>query len=196
MTMDKTAAKQQRIENILLSLKRFDYLTRSQIQRIHNLKGDRNANRVLKSMEEYLGSFRHGLENVYCLNKAGRDRVQCETIRKKTPNIEHFLLRNQLWIALRYPHTWENEVKLKVGDVSVVSDAKFIKNGVPVFVEVDISQPMIKNRAKIEKYKKIKEMTNDPFHVVYVTQLEGRRAKLNEMLVGLSGKVYTMKEIN
>jgi hypothetical protein len=171
-------------------------LTRSQIQRIHGLKGDRNANRVLKSMEEYLGSFRHGLENVYYLNKAGRDRVQCEVIRKKTPNIEHFLIRNQLWIHLGFPRTWDNEIKLKVGDTSIVCDAKFTaKGGIPVFVEVDVTQPMIKNRAKVEKYKKIREMTGQQFHLVWITQLEGRRAKLQEMMGDLTGRIYSLKEI-
>jgi Replication-relaxation len=193
--MDKRAEKQQRVESILLSLKRFDYLTRSQIQTIHRLKGDRNANRILNDMAEYLGTFRHGLENVYYLNKEGRDRVRSTVIRKKTPNIQHFLLRNQLWIHLKFPHTWENEVRLTAGDVSIIPDAKFVKNGILVFVEVDVAQPMVKNRAKIERYKKIRELTGDPFHVVWITEIESRRPALNELMSGLSGKVYTFNEI-
>lgn len=188
--------KQQRIENILLSLKRFDYLTRAQIQTIHGLKGERNANRVLNDMDEYLGKFRHEKEYVYYLNKAGRDRINCDVIRKKTPNIQHFLIRNQMWIALKYPRTWENEIKIKVGDTSIVCDAKYtLKGGIPVFVEVDVTQPMIKNRAKIEKYRKIGEMTGQPFHLLWITEVEGRRAKLTEMMAGLSGKIYTLKDI-
>jgi hypothetical protein len=160
------------------------------------LKGDRNANRFLKSMEEYLGTFRHGMENVYYLNKAGRDRIGCETIRKKTPNVKHFLIRNQLWIHLQKPYTWENEIKVKVGDTAIVCDAKFTAKGnIPVFVEVDVTQPMIKNRAKIEKYKKIKDMTGQPFHLVWITELDGRRAKLKEITEGLTGHVYTLNEI-
>jgi hypothetical protein len=195
--MDKKAAKQQRIENILLNLKRFDYLTRAQLQRIHNLKGERNANRVLNSMDEYLNKFRHGMEYVYCLNKAGRERVQCDVIRKKTPNIDHFLLRNQLWIHLKYPSTWENEIRINVGDQSIVCDAKFMaKGGIPVFVEADVTQPMIKNKQKADRYRKIKAMSADPFHVVWITQLDSRRAKLNELMEGLTGRVYTLNEIN
>lgn len=147
-------------------------------------------------MEQYLGSFRHGLENVYYLNKNGRDRVQCDVIRKKTPNIQHFLLRNQAWIYLKRPRTWENEVKVIVGDASIVCDAKFsAKGGIPVFVEIDVAQPMIKNQRKIEKYKKLQTLTDQPFHVVWVTELESRRPKLTELSAGLSGRVYTLKEI-
>jgi hypothetical protein len=194
--MDKTAAKQQRIENILLSLKRFDYLTRAQLQFIHNLKGDRNANRILTGMDEYLHHFRHGLEKVYYLSKAGRERVGAEVVRKKTPNIQHFLLRNQLWIHLGYPHTWENEIKITVKDISVVCDAKFnMKDKNLGIVEVDISQPMIKNKAKIDKYRKIKEMTGNEFHLIWVTELESRKTKLLELMKGLPGHVFTLKEI-
>ncbi|MFJ5624773.1 replication-relaxation family protein [Peribacillus loiseleuriae] len=114
--MDKRAFKQQRQEDILLSLKKFDYLTRSQIQIIHDLKGDRNANRVLNDMAEYLGTFRHEGNIVYYLNKNGRERIQHDVIRKKTPNIQHFLVRNQLWMHLKRPHSWQNEAKIKVGD--------------------------------------------------------------------------------
>jgi hypothetical protein len=193
--MNKTAMKQQRIENILLSLRKFDYLTRAQIQQIHGLGGDRNANRILNDMSDYLDSFRNELEKVYYLNKNGRERVGHGVIRKKTQNIDHFLLRNQLWIHLKKPHTWDNEYKLTAGDVSIVCDAHFIKNGIKAFVEVDIAQPMIKNRAKIEKYKKIKELTGDPFHLIWITQLESRRPKLNELMDGLPGRVFTHNEI-
>lgn len=171
-------------------------MTRSQIQTIHNLKGDRNANRFLNDMEEYLASFRHGLEKVYYLNKAGRDRVNCDVIRKKTPQIQHFLIRNQLWIHLKRPHTWENEIKITAGDTSIVCDSKFTAKGnIPVFVEVDVSQPMAQNQRKIEKYKRFKELVGEPFHLVWITELESRRPKLTELSSGLSGHVYTLKEI-
>ena len=158
--MNKRVAKQQRIENILLTLRKFDYMNRSQLQAIHNLKSDRNANRFLNDMSEYLCSFRNGLENVYYLSKEGRERVKCDVIRKKTPQIQHFLLRNQLWIHLNCPSGWENEIKIEAGNTSIVCDAKYTANNIPVFVEVDISQPMSVNKKKIEKYKKIQELTD------------------------------------
>ncbi len=170
-------------------------MTRLQLQTIHNLKGDRNANRILNDMSEYLHSFRHGLENVYYLSKTGRERIKSDVIRKKTPNVQHFLLRNQLWMHLKYPSTWQNEVRIKIGDISIVCDAIFKNNNAHVFVEVDVSQPMIENKRKIDKYKKIKEITNQDFILIYVTELESRRMKLTELMKGLKGKVYTLNEI-
>ncbi|MGG1691828.1 replication-relaxation family protein [Heyndrickxia ginsengihumi] len=193
--MDKRAAKQQRIESILLSLKKQGYLTRRQIQTIHNLKGDRNANRILNDMSEYLQSFRHEMEKVYYLSRKGRERVKCDVVRKKTPNIQHFLLRNQLWVYLRCPSSWKNEIKIKVDNVSIVCDAMFYKGKIPVFVEVDVSQPMVKNRGKIEKYRKIRDLTGQEFILIWITELESRRTKLNALMSGLKGRVYTLSEI-
>ena len=146
-------------------------------------------------MAEYLGTFRHEREIVYHLNKNGRDRVQHDVIRKKTPNIQHFLVRNQLWMHLKRPYSWQNEAKIKVGDTSIVCDALFNQKGVTVFVEVDITQPMINNRKKIDRYKKIKELTDQPFHVVWITEIESRKPKLTELSARLTGRIYTLKEI-
>lgn len=187
--------KEQRTESILWSLKRFDYLLQSQIQVIHDLKGDRNANRILNGMSEYICSFRNGLEKVYYLNKNGREFVDHDVIRKKTANVEHFITRNQLWIYLRRPKDWENEVQIKAGDISIVCDAKTSQNGFPAFVEVDISQPMQVNKAKIEKYKKIQKLSKDPFYVVWVTKFSSRKKKLMELSAGLNVHVFTSEEI-
>ncbi|WP_352524872.1 replication-relaxation family protein [Heyndrickxia oleronia] len=188
--------KQQRIEDILLSLKKMDYLTRAQIQAIHNLKGDRNANRILFDMSEYLSSFRHEAQKVYYLNKAGRERIKCDVVRVKTPQIQHFLLRNELWIYLGKPSSWKNEMKIKVKDISLVTDAMFhINKRTMAFVEVDVSQSMKVNKMKMDKYQKIKEMTGNEFHVIWITELESRRIKLNELMKDMPGKVYTLKEI-
>ncbi|WP_352921199.1 replication-relaxation family protein [Peribacillus simplex] len=195
MKMNNSLKKQMRIESILWSLKRFDYLTQTQIQAIHNLKGDRNANRILNGMSDYISSFRNGLEKVYYLNKNGREYVDHNIIRKKTPNAEHFITRNQLWIHLRRPKEWQNEVQIKAGDISIVCDAKTSQNNIPVFVEVDISQPMQINKAKIQKYKKLQQISKDPFYVVWVTKFPGRKKKLMELSKGLKGHVYTVEEI-
>lgn len=178
-----------------MSLKRFDYLTRRQIQTIHNLGGDRNANRILNDMSEYLQSFRHGMELVYYLSKTGRERVKCEVIRKKTPNIQHFLLRNQLWIYLKCPSSWKNEVKIKASDTTVICDAVFYQGDTPIFVEVDCSQSMAINKKKIEKYRKIRELTEQDFILAWVTELESRRSRLNALCAGLKTRVFTLNEI-
>lgn len=191
----KTAAKQQRIDEILYSLKEYDFLTRSQLQELHDLKSTRNANRFLKSMETFVSTFRHDMEYVYYLSKEGRERVNDNKIRKKTANIRHILLRNQLRIYLKNPRGWVNEVKISSGDTSIVSDAKYMMNNIPVFVEVDISQPMATNKEKIDKYKKIRANSGEAFSIVWVTELESRREKLQELMVGLTGRVYTLGDI-
>ena len=187
--------KQMRMESILLSLSKLDYLTQAQIQAIHELKSPRNANRILNSMSDYLSSFRLGLEKVYYLNKNGREFVNQPTVRKKTPNVEHFLTRNQLWIYMQRPKEWKNEAKVIVGDSSIVCDAQTYQGNIPVFIEVDISQSMQVNKQKIQKYRKLKELSKDPFYVVWVTKIDSRRKRISELSQGLPGYIYTLEEI-
>ncbi len=74
--------KEKREEAILLSLKKCDYLTREQIQKMHDLGKPRNAHRVLSDMEEYISSFTNDRKHVYYLNKDGRERVGATKVRK------------------------------------------------------------------------------------------------------------------
>ena len=80
--MEKIVKKVQREENILLSLKKLSYLSRSQIQVLHDLGSARNASRILQHMNNYVSSFRDG-ENIYYLNKDGRERVNSKKVLKK-----------------------------------------------------------------------------------------------------------------
>ncbi|MGE7880176.1 replication-relaxation family protein [Peribacillus muralis] len=162
---------------------------------MHDLKSVRNANRILKSMSEFLGSFRNDLEKVYYLNKKGREHVGCNIARHKTQNIDHFLTRNQLYVHLKQPRTWQNELRIKAGDFSVICDAKFEDNGIPVFVEVDCQQHMIINKQKADKYRKLKEITGQKFHLIWVTEIESRKDKLRELSFGIPGRVYSLNEI-
>ncbi|SEH78722.1 Replication-relaxation [Halobacillus karajensis] len=146
-------------------------------------------------MSKYLSSYRYGLETVYYLNKEGRDQVGCEVIRKKTPQVQHYLLRNQLWIYLKRPKSWQNEVKVEGAEHSIICDAQFEKKGVPVFVEVDVSQAMAVNKRKIEKYRQIQLMTGEPFYLLWVTEIEGRKPKLESYMNGMLGYVYSIGEI-
>lgn len=146
-------------------------------------------------MSEYLGSFRNDLEKVYYLNKRGREYVGCNIARSKTQNVGHFLTRNQLYVHLKQPRTWQNEMKIKAGDLCVTCDAKFEDNGVPVFVEVDCQQQMNVNKQKADKYRQIKEMTGFNFQLVWVTEIESRQDKLRELSFGIPGRVYTLSEI-
>lgn len=79
----------QRDEKILLLLKKFDFLTRDQINSYFKLGTIRNASYVLRNLSDYLMIIRGGYQSIYYLNKFGREYVDCEKIRKKSSNVKH-----------------------------------------------------------------------------------------------------------
>lgn len=187
--------KIERQDRILLSLKKLNFLTRSQLQRMHNLKSDRNAQRVLKNMENYLNVFRDG-QNIYYLNKKGRERVESDKIIKKTHNVNHYIMRNELYIQFGQPKTWRNEIRIinqnNHGKLIVVADALFEANNQTYIIEVDNTQSMKNNRTKIEKYRRLIERNafgGMPF-MIWITTTEYRRKKLLELCDGLNIKVF------
>lgn len=179
---------EKRTEKILLTLKKFDYLSRSQIQRLHNLGSDRNTTRVLSGLSDYLNYFYDG-EKVFYLNKEGRLLTGSQKIRKKTLQARHFLMRNELYIALNQPMTWKNEIRIK--NIGIVADAMYRNGSRHVFIEVDYMQKMIRNRAKIRKYGDLR----GDFELIWLTTTEHRRRKLAEMCQGLKIKIYTMEDL-
>jgi hypothetical protein len=196
--------RRKREEAILLSLKKLDYLTRGQIQRIHNLKSDRNAQRVLKQMEEYLSVMRNG-ENVYYLNSKGRALVNCDKVRKSTGNVQHYIMRNYIYIAAGCPTSWRNEIRVisegatKKDRVICVPDALYKQGDQFVIVEVDNTQTMKKNQAKIERYRILKQrlafgMIAPKF--VWITTTEHRRNELLKLSEGLQTQVFTLADYN
>jgi hypothetical protein len=185
--------REKREEAILLSLKKLDYLSRSQLQRMHRLGSDRNARKVLQNMEEYISSFRDG-EKIYYLNQEGRDRVQCEKVRKKTIQARHYLMRNELFIKFGHPSSWKNEVRFGYeGTAIIIADAIFKKDGIYHVVEVDHTQKMSKNRTKIERYKKIRE--KGVINLVWITTTEYRRKQLQKLCDGLEAQIFTFKDL-
>jgi hypothetical protein len=175
-------------------LKKLDYLSRSQIQTLHNLGGKRNANKVLKELAPYVHSFREG-EGVYYLSREGREYTGATKIRKKTPMVKHFLMRNDAYIFFKRPTTWDTEMKVtdKSSGVSIVPDAIFQKDKKHHFLEVDHIQKMIANRSKIEKYLKLANKLQ--FCLVWVTTSEHRRKRLAELCKGLEVQIYTVEEL-
>lgn len=192
-----------REEAILLSLKRLDYLSRSQIQRLHGLAGDRNARRVLANMSQFIACFRGETgENTYYLNKAGRERVGCEVVRQKSNQVGHYIMRNDVFIHYAGNEDWKNEVKFSVQNVvSVIPDAYFRYNQRRHFLEVDHLQHMNKNREKVDRYKMLFEtgvfqqkLKYFP-RLVWVTLTETRRRQLVEWCNGLDVAVHLWDEI-
>jgi hypothetical protein len=185
-------------------LKKLDYLTRGQLQRIHNLKSDRNAQRVLKQMEHYLSVFRSG-ENIYYLNAKGRALVNCDKVRKATGNVQHYIMRNYIYINYGCPSSWRNEIRItsegatKKDRVICVPDALFKQGDQFVIIEVDNTQTMKKNQAKIERYRILKQrlafgMIAPKF--VWITTTEHRRKELIKLSDGLQTQVFTLADFN
>ncbi|WP_262481671.1 replication-relaxation family protein [Bacillus sp. CH30_1T] len=180
-------------------MKKLDYLSRSQIQRLHRLGSTRNANRVLKDMEEYLYSFQSG-ENVYYLNKEGRLMVNCEKICKKTPQVNHYIMRNWLFITLGCPITWKNEIKFTKLDekISVVCDAMFMNKDRICIIEADYSQKMCENKKKIKKYKHLKDTGTFMIapKIYWITTTEYRRKQLLALCEGLDTTIYLVSDFH
>jgi hypothetical protein len=196
--MQTLVKREQRTEAILSSIARLDYLSRSQIQRIHRLGTARNANKVMHALRDYLSSFRDG-ETVYYLNRAGRERIGSAKVRKKTLQARHYLMRNELYLALRQPASWQNEIQidLKSKRIRIITDALYVERGRDHYVEIDHTQKMSVNRAKMVKYRALIESgaVKPTPRLVWVTTTEHRRCRLTELCRGLDAKIYTILEV-
>jgi hypothetical protein len=201
--MQVQVKKMLREEAILLSLKKLDYLSRSQLQKLHNLSGDRNARKVLDNMKPAISCFRgENRENIYHLNKAGRERVGCEVVRQRTIQAGHYLMRAEAYIHYAGNEDWRNELKFSVTDVvTVIPDAYFRYNQKRHFLEIDHLQHMNKNRDKVERYKKLYETTVLQKKIgyfprlVWVTLTESRKLQLAEWCNGLDVVIHLWDEI-
>ncbi|MDQ0268851.1 replication-relaxation family protein [Cytobacillus purgationiresistens] len=193
-----TLTKEQRHENILLSLKKLGFLSRSQIQKLHRLGGTRNANRVLKALSDYLNVVRLN-ENIYYLNAEGRQRVGSTKVLKKTHQITHHLMRNSLYLSYGCPSTWKSEIKLSVKDeVTVIADAVFTMANTFHIIEVDNEQKMSMNKVKIEKYKRLIELKvfeKQP-KFIWITTTDYRKKQLLALSDGLQTRIYLANEFN
>jgi hypothetical protein len=165
---------------------------------LHRLGGDRNANRILKDLSPFLNCVRMA-EKVYYLNAEGRERVDAPKAYKKTNQVEHYLMRNTLYISRGCPSTWKAEVKLAVkGEVSVIADAIYTMAGAYHIIEVDHTQKMIANRNKLAKYRKLIELGvfEKPPRFIWITTTEYRRKQLTKMCEGLNATIYTTDDFN
>lgn len=189
----------QREEQILLLLKKFDFLTRDQINQYFKLGTVRNTNYVLNKLSEYLMTIREGYQTIYYLSKLGREYIDCEKIRKKGGHVYHIIMRNQFWLHCGRPRDWKNEVKISNGKTTIVTDSVFTRNGFYHFLEVDHLQTMKENRAKIERYKSLMESLIKQFGyyptIVWVTTTEHRRKQLEKACEGLKTLIYTINDI-
>lgn len=191
-----------RQEQILLVLRKFDFMTRDQLRKYCKLGSIRNANRVLLEMSDYLQSVRDGYESVYYLNKEGRAYVECDKIRKKGGHVVHTIMRNDFWSYIGCPYDWQNEIKISDGKTTIVCDAMYKKSNIQHFLEVDHKKSMKENRLKVAKYMALYNaglITKSVGHfpaVVWLTTTELRRKQLQDACKELPGaKVYTTIDI-
>lgn len=189
----------QRDEQMLLLLKKFDFLTRDQLNSYFKLGTVRNTNYVLRNLSEYLKTIRDGYQSIYYLSREGREYVDCDKVRKKGGHVQHVVMRNEIWLHFKCPKDWKNEVKISDENTSVVADAVFTRNGFYHFLEVDNLQSMKENRAKINRYKQLLDSLVKQFGyfptLVWLTTTEHRRKQLESACNGLNFKVFTINDI-
>lgn len=153
-------------------------------------------------MEEYLQSFREDqYGTVYYLSKIGRQMIGSKKVVRRTLQTRHTLMRNDFFFYMGYPPNWRNEIKVTDGNTTLVTDAVFVKNNRYHFLEVDNTQTMAENGAKIKRYREMferglfqKEFGYFPtLHIVTVSRSRVRR--FVELCEGLPVKVYHSEDI-
>lgn len=183
------------------------FATREQIQVIHGLGSDRNALKVLRGMLDYLHVGNLKGRNVYYLNKVGRDWIGSTGGEVKfSYQIEHYLMRNDLYIYYGCPKNWEIERKVEfkiLGKPSqwIKPDARFVKDDIWHFIEIDRTQSMSDNIKKIEDYAQLSpiieaDLKHKPV-IVFYTIKNSREHKLKELCkkAQLDCMVYTQADL-
>ncbi|MHC8516212.1 replication-relaxation family protein [Sporosarcina sp. ITBMC105] len=192
-----------REERILLLLKKFDFMTRDQLNRYFQFGTVRNTNRILSGLSGYLKSTRIGYETIYYLSKAGKSYVDCEKVRKADGQIRHSIMRNDLWLFNDCPLEWKNETRVSDGYTSVIVDAMYTDGwDRRHFLEVDHKQTMKENRNKIKRFKElhVNGLLEEKFGhfptIVWLTTTELRRTQMKEYCAGLPAvMVFTTNDI-
>lgn len=151
-------------------------------------------------MDTFVSSFRDG-ENIYYLNKEGRERVNSKKVLKRTTQARHYIMRNSIFIAYGCPASWKNEVRLSIKEVknsTVVCDAIFKQDRRYYIVEVDHTQKMTKNRTKIDRYRQLIDLgyfDKEPFFI-WITTTEYRRKELLKLCDDMDVQVFTIKDFH
>jgi len=196
-----------RQEEILQSFEVLRFATREQLQRIHDLKSDRNALKILNQMKDFFHIQVHNGMNVYYLSKKGRDTIGSDQEMKWSLQVEHHLLRNEFYIHFNCPSDWrvEHEIVFKpkglvTTEKRIVADASFTDKGIFHLLEVDRTQSMLENKEKIDRYAELNPLLLERFNhkpiLIFYTTTEIRRKKLKEYceVKGLTCRIYTKED--
>lgn len=191
----------ERTEKILITLDELGFASRSQLQSLHNLGTKRNANRVLKGMSQYLNSYRD-IENIYYLNKTGREKIGSDKIRSKAMNTTHTIMRNDIYIFFNQPKEWVIEPTVSES-YGVHPDVLFKNQNLFYFLEVDNTQKMKVNEEKLKNYLEFKESHQFQKRfgsfpkIIFYTTTEYRKAKLFDFFkkYELNATAYTKEDL-
>lgn len=186
-----------REEKILLRLHELNFATRRQLQILENLGGDRNAHRILHRMEKekLISSIRYE-KKIYYLSNRGKERVGSNKSKLQRDKIKHTLMRNDLYIMLGMPSTWENDKTVTFNNEVIIPDAIYKEKGIYHFVEIDNVQTMKTNIEKIKKYKELFRIIFNEYRqhpvLVWYSLSDFRKQKLKEACkkYGIKFKIY------
>ncbi|GLO64769.1 replication-relaxation family protein [Oceanobacillus kimchii] len=178
--------RQQRDEQILLSLDKLTYATRGQLQIINNLGGDRNAQRILARMEKDKLILAARMEKkIYYLSNRGKQLIGSNQGILNRKEVVHTLMRNDLYIKLGMPKDWKKERPVTWGDNKLIPDATFKSNGEFYFIEIDNQQTIATNKDKILKYKDLSYIIHQQYNhrptLIWYTLSLTRKKKLKEL---------------
>lgn len=189
-----------RKEMILFSLKFCDYLNIRQISILSNLS-ESYVYKIMKQLGTYVRMFTDNRMNVYYLSKDGREFTQSKKVRRKLTTVQHYIMRNDLYLHLGQPDSWQNEVRInytyerdnpKSRKIVVVADAHYIaSNGQHHVIEIDNLQKMHQNKVKIEKYRRLTEkgVFKGIPKLIWVTTTEHRKKLLSGLCEGLNVQI-------
>ena len=202
----------ERLEQLLTTIDRLGAVKIKHLLAIHNdLRSYRNACRVVRELEPFTNQIFYDREKVIYLNKEGRQLIGSTKEVKKSPVLEHTLLRNEVYLYFGCPIDWRTEhtiekpqeryssLQIKVEGVKlkqkkVVADAVFTRNADTYLIEVDNTRNMSDNRKKIELYKEVMPSVQAPI-LYFFTVSEIRKRKLEQWLKGVRAKVKTFGEV-
>lgn len=173
------------------------------------LRSYRNACRVVRELEGFTNQIFYDREKVIYLNKEGRQLIGSAKEVKKSPLLEHTLLRNEAYLYFNCPMDWKTEYTLeraqepisaiqikveglKLKQKKVVADAVFTRNNMMYLVEIDNTRNMSDNYKKIELYK---EIMPDTAVLYFFTVSDNRKRKLQQWAKGMKVEVKTFYEI-
>jgi Replication-relaxation len=212
------ASTQERVEMLLYTIDALGMVKIKHLQKIHDLKSYRNACRIVShQLKPYIHETYFNREKVIYLNKEGREMIGSSKEVKKNSQIEHTLLRNEVYFYFGCPHDWKTEIKFEVADrfnasgisfrgldvpkKRVVADAVFSRNGYLHIIEVDNTRTMTDNKKKIELYAEIlphirKKYDQAPV-LYFFTTTTMRQMKLVEWIKakGIRNEVHTFDDI-